>query len=369
MSVYRLEDLRNQKKAVSPKALLENLSRDLEIRKSIGIWCFAPGGGRFHERYHPEMSIPERIEKAAELAKFGITGIEAHYPAELNEETLPLFQRLEKEAGVKVAAVPFSHFYEKDFEFGSLSNPDPRVREKAIGIAVKGLEMVKKAGASLAISWPGNDGYRYPYGKPFAAMWDRFEGALAETMDAVPGVRVAIEPKGYEPVANNIYRNTAEGLLAAARIEARLKNPENRKLLEEGRALVTLNPEIGHTRMSFEVPAQAYALCLYEGRLGHTHWNSQPDGNFDQDNNIGVVDPASAEALLWTLWAGGYKGWFGIDINPENMPIEKAAEINCRFLERLKERVAAMPHEEIIACHEEPASHRGRLEEILLEHF
>ena len=369
MKKYELLDLRKQKEAVEPSVLLENLSRDFEIRKSIGIWCFSPPGGRFHEKYHPDMTIEERIEEAAGLSKYGITGIEAHYPAEINEDTLPLFERLEKEAGIRVAAIAFSHFYEKEFEFGSLSSPYGKTREKAVEIAVGALKMVKRVGASTAISWPGNDGFRYPYGKPFAKMWELFESSLAEAMDEVPGVRVCIEPKGYEPVANNIYRNTAEGLLAASRIERRLKNPENTRLIEEGHAIVALNPEIGHVRMSFEVPAQAYALCMYEGRLGHTHWNSQPDGNFDQDNNIGVVDPASQEALLWVLWAGGYSGWFGIDINPENMPIRKAAEINCKVLEKMKERVSRMPHERLIQCHMDPAGRRGELEEIMIEYM
>lgn len=47
---------------------------------------FSPGGGRFHERYTPELSIPERMELAAEMAKYGVQGIEAHFPSEVNEE-------------------------------------------------------------------------------------------------------------------------------------------------------------------------------------------------------------------------------------------------------------------------------------------
>lgn len=45
---------------------------------------------------------------------------------------------------------------------------------------------------------------------------------------------------------------TADGILAAKDIEARLTNPENKKLLEEGHALVCLNPEIGHILMGTE---------------------------------------------------------------------------------------------------------------------
>jgi xylose isomerase len=364
---YRLRDLRPQKQAVASDVLLRNLKRDLDLRFSVGIWYFTPGGGRFHERFVPSATIAERIEMAKGMAKLGVSGIEAHYPDEINEENIGLYKNLEREAGIRVVGVPFSHFFDPAFEFGSLSNPDPAVRAKAVKIAIGGLKLVREIGAEAAISWPGMDGYRYPYGKPFMQMWDLFESSMAEAMDEVPGVRVAIEPKGYEPAPNNIYRTTSEGILAAQRIERKLKHPENRKLLEEGHSLVCLNPEVGHVKMSFEIPAAAYALVMMEGRLAHTHWNSQPDGNYDQDNNVGVVNPAEAEALLYALWAAGYDGYFGIDINPENMPVETAVALNIAAIRKLKERVARMPHDRILECHVKPAAHRGELERILID--
>ena len=366
---YLLADLRAQREARAPETILRNLQGEMELRFSVGIWYFTPGGGRFHDRFVPEATLEERLEMAAGMAELGIGGIEAHYPAEVNQGNLHLYRRLEKEAGIRLVAVPFSHFFDKRFEFGSLSAPDPAVRERAVEVAVGGLRLIREAGADLAISWPGMDGYRYLHGTPYMAMWDRFEGAMAEAMDEVPGVRVAIEPKPYEPAANNIYRTTAEGVLAAQRIEARLKNPENRRLLEEGHALVGLNPETGHVKMGFEMLPAAFSLVGMEGRLAHTHWNSQPDGNYDQDNNVGVVNPHEAEALLYALWGMGYRGWYGIDINPENMPVHKAVELNVRVLRRLRERVARLPHERILACHLHPALHRGELEEILLENL
>jgi xylose isomerase len=363
---YALADLRPQRRARTPEQMLRNLSEDLELRFSVGIWYFTPGGGRFHDRFVPEASVEERLEMAADMKALGVGGIEAHYPAEVNEENGHLYRRLREEAGIRLVAVPFSHFFDKRFEFGSLSNPDRAVRDHAVEIAVGALRLVRDLGADMAISWPGMDGYRYLHGTPYMAMWDRFEGAMAEAMDEVPGVRVAIEPKPYEPAANNIYRTTAEGILAAQRIEARLKSVENRGLLDEGHALVGLNPETGHVKMGFEMLPAAFSLVGMEGRLAHTHWNSQPDGNYDQDNNVGVVNPHEAEALLYALWAVGYKGWFGIDINPENIPIEKAVELNIRGLRKMKERVARLPHERILECHLRPAEHRGELEEILI---
>jgi xylose isomerase len=366
---YELVDLRDQPLARDPDRMLANLKKDLELRFSVGIWYFTPAGGRFHDRFVPEATLEERLEMAAEMAELGVTGIEAHYPDEVNEENAHLYQRLQEQSSIRLVAVPFSHFFDRRFEFGSLSNPDAAVRERAKEIAVGGLRLIRDLGADLAISWPGMDGYRYLHGTPYMSMWDRFESTMAEAMDEVPGVRVAIEPKPYEPAANNIYRTTAEGILAAQRIERRLSNPENRRLLDEGHTLVGLNPETGHVKMGFEMLPAAFSLVAMEGRLAHTHWNSQPDGNYDQDNNVAAVNPHEAEALLYTLWAIGYQGWYGIDINPENMPVQKAVELNIRALKRIKERVAQLPHERILECHLDPARHRGELEAILIENL
>jgi xylose isomerase len=366
---YELKDLRYQQGATDPAAMLENLARDFELRISAGIWYFTPGGGRFHDRFVEAASIEQRIEMAADMAALGVSGIEAHYPDEVNESNIQLYKQLESETGIRLVAIPFSHFFDKRFEFGSLSNPDASIRDGAIQIAAGGLRMVREAGADMAISWPGMDGYRYLHGKPFMRMWDQFEGGMAEAMDEVPGVRVAIEPKPYEPAANNIYRTTAEGILAAQRIEARLGSRENRRLVEEGHALVGLNPEVGHVKMGFEILPAAYSLVALENRLAHTHWNSQPDGNYDQDNNVGVVNAAETEALLYSLWAIGYRGYLGIDINPENMPVHRAVELNIKALHRIRERVSRLPHERILECHLNPEQHRGELEEILIEHW
>jgi xylose isomerase len=347
---YQLKDLQYQGAARDSQIMLDNLHRDLDLK-----------------RFVPAASLEQRIEMAAEMATLGVTGIEAHFPDEVNESNAHLYQQLEAEAGIRLVAVPFSHFFDPRFEFGSLSSPDAGTRDRAIEVAIGGLRLIRDLGADVAISWPGMDGYRYLHGKPFMHMWALFEGAMAEAMDEVPGVRVAIEPKPYEPAANNIYRTTAEGILAAQRIEARLTNPENRRLLDEGQALVGLNPEVGHVKMGFEMLPAAFSLVAMEGRLAHTHWNSQPDGNYDQDNNVGVVNVHETEALLYALWAIGYQEYFGIDINPENMPVQKAVELNIKAMEKMRDRVSRMPHERILECHLHPEDHRGELEEILID--
>jgi xylose isomerase len=366
--MYTLSDLRYQAQRRSPQELLAHLnSFSLDIRLTVGIWYFAPGGGRFHDRYVPEMSIAQRLELAAEMARYGVKGIEAHYPSEVNEENLHLYKKLEKEAGIRLVGLGPDSFRGKDGEFGTLSNPDAGKRKRAQETIIGALKLVRESGATHMGLWPGNDGFLYSLGTVFYQMWDWFEEALAECMDEVPGVRVGLETKPYEPVANNIYRTTGDGLVMAHAVEARLEDPVNRGLISQGHCLLGFQPEIGHILMGYEVLPQAYMRIAREGRLSHIHVNSQPLGNYDQDLNVGVVSWQDTEALLYALKAVGYREHFGVDINPEHMPVLEAIKVNARALQIMNERIDSLPHEKILDCYYHPERNRGGLEMILAE--
>jgi len=361
-----LKDLSYQKRIIKKEKLLEHLNEfNLDLKISVGIWYLSSSSGRFHDAYMPKRSIEERIEIVAEMVEYGVKGVEAHYPTEVNDENLHLYKELERETGIRLLDIGPQIFYDTEFEFGSFSNTINRNREKAIDILVKTLKFAKKAGCNHVGVWPGMDGYLYPLGTVFYEMWDSFEDAVATAMDEVPGVRIAIEPKPYEPVPNNIYRTTVDGLLACRDIESRLKSKVNRDILVNGHVLLGMQPEIGHIRMGFEDAPYAFSRCARQGRLIHTHWNSQPLGNYDQDLNIGVVEWQQAEAALYALKMIGYKEYFGIDINPERMPVQKAIEINSSVLHIMNERINALPNERILECYFDPENNRGKLELIL----
>ncbi len=190
-------------------------------------------------------------------------------------------------------------------------------------------------------------------------------------MNKVPGVRVAIEPKPYEPRGNNIYRNTVNGILMAHRVEKMLDG-ENRKLLEQGHAIVTLNPEVGHVLMGHEELAYALASIMREGRLVHTHWNSQPLGNYDQDLNVGVLALDQLYAALFVLKMHGYREYFGIDINPERMSVETALKINMKAIGNACKRLNNLSYEDysrIVDAMFNPEKNRGVVEEVFIKFF
>ena len=355
-----LADLRSQAQPRHGEALVRHLQKfRLEPRFSAGVWFFAPGAVRFHETYHQPLSIPQRLEIAAELAKFGLRGIEAHYPNEVNEGNIGLYQKLEHEAGVRLITIIPNLFWDAEFQFGSLSSPVKSAREEALERTIAALKMNRERKTDFAVIWPGGDGYEVSFGMNFDAMWSRFEDGLAEAMDEVPGVRIAIEPKPYEPRGNNIWRNTADGLIMCSDVESKLKNPQNKKLLEEGHHLVCMNPELGHVLMGFEDFSYSLARILRQARLAHTHWNNQPLGNYDQDLNVGALNPDVAFAGLYVLKMHGYSGYYGIDIFPERIPLRQALVNNFDRLRALMQMCDEVDHELVATCVDRPDLNGG----------
>lgn len=360
-------DLRNQATRRSPEELIAHLNDfELDLKFSAGIWFFSPFDSRFHGKYKADLDLEQRLEIAAGLKDYGLTGLEAHYPNEVNEDNVEIWNRFTRDTGIRLITVIPLLFYDADFEFGSLSSSAPAVRAAAIERAKGAFRLGKEIDADFSVVWAGIDGYENPFGIDFVAMRQRFSDGLAEALDAVPGTRVAFEPKPYEPRGRILYGLTPEGVLLGHQVEARLQAEENRRLLAEGHKLVCMNPEVGHVLMGFEDLPYAFSWPLGEGRLAHTHWNSQPLGNFDQDLNVGAVAPEQMEAGLYVLKMHGYTGYFGIDVNPERMPVEAAIRISIDALRAANDRIQALDYARIVEAVENPAGHRGWIEAYLI---
>ncbi|MFN0135147.1 MAG: TIM barrel protein [Phycisphaerae bacterium] len=339
---------------------------ELDPKFSAGIWFFSPASSRFHAKYQKDLTIAQRLEIAATLKDAGLGALEAHYPNEINEENVGMWRDFARATGICVLTVIPLLFWDEQFEWGSLSNPDERVRRVAIDRVKGALRMNRELDCDFAVVWPGIDGYENPFGVDFTAMRQRFVDGLAEAMDGEPGVRIAFEPKPYEPRGRILFGTTPEGVLLGHMVERQLRHPSNRALLEDGHSLVCMNPEVGHVLMGFEDLAYAFSWPLSEGRLAHSHWNSQPLGNYDQDLNVGVISPEQLEALMYTLKMYGYNGYFGIDINPERMPVDVALRISFDAIRAANDRVQAIDHESVLAAHARPSDARGWLEAYLL---
>lgn len=365
-----LRDLRSQSTRRDPDALLRHL-RDfrLPMRFSAGIWYFTPAASRFHDRYQPTLDIRARLDIAATVAErsrgadgSGLVALEAHAPNEINRENLDLWRSFCRDTGLRVLTVIPLLFWDREFEFGSLSSPLKPARDLALRRTIEALELNRELATDFAVVWPGIDGVENTFGVDVAAMRDRFADGLAEAMDAVPGVRIAFEPKPYEPRGRIIFGTTAEGMLLAPMVEQRLRHPANRMLLDQGHRLLCMNPEVGHVLMGYEDLSMAFAWPLAQGRLAHSHWNSQPLGNYDQDLTVGSVSPEALEGLVYLLRLHGYQEHLGIDINPERMAVDVALRISMDAIRAANDRVESLDHESILFANDHPDRARGWLE-------
>jgi xylose isomerase len=338
----------------------------LDLKFSAGVWFFFPPGLRFHEAYSSRGSIEQVLERAAKLKDYGLAALEAHYPNEVNEHTLPLFQQFTRDTGIRLLTVIPNLFYDARWEWGSLSNPLPEVRAAAIQRTRETLEVNRELDTDFAVVWPGGDGFENPFGIDMPAMRRRFNEGLAAALDAVPGVRIALEPKPYEPRGRIIVPTTPDGVLCCRNVEHMLTSSENTQIIAGGEALMGLNPEIGHLLMAYEDAAYSLSLCLEEGRLFHTHWNSQPLGNYDQDLDVGVISPEIVETALYALKMGSYRGYFGVDIFPERLPVERALINSFDALRAANDRIEHLDHERVLLCQARPDKNRGYLEALLL---
>lgn len=272
---------------------------------------------------------------------------------------------MQQDTGLRIVTVIPLLFFDAQFEFGSLSSPIAKVRQEAIKRTITSLRFNEHLDTDFAVVWPGIDGFENPFAYNHALARQRFAEGLAEAMEAVPGVRVCLEPKPYEPRGHILYGTTSEGLLLCDKVEGMLTTAQNRDLMDEGHAMMGLNPEVGHMLMAAEDLASSFSMICEYGRLGHTHWNSQPLGNYDQDLNVGVISPEQTEAALYALKMHGYTGYFGIDINPERMPVQRALLNNFDALRGANERVNKLDHARVVECIEAPDRHRGELEWLL----
>jgi xylose isomerase len=117
--------------------------------------------------------------------------------------------------------------------------------------------------------------------------------------------------------------------------------------------------------MGHEELAYSFASILREGRLAHTHWNSQPLGNYDQDLNVGVLGLDQMYAALFVLRMYGYRCRFGIDINPERMPVEKALVLNINALRAACDRVNSVDCDRLVEAMYSPEQNRGVVEDVM----
>ena len=181
----------------------ETVRRELAAQTiELPSWAFANSGTRFKVFGQP--GVPrdpyEKIADAAQVHQY--TGVaprvSLHIPWDLVDDFADL-RRHAEEHGVSIGAINSNVFQDDDYMLGSLSNPDPRVRRKAVEHHLRCVEVMRETGSLDLKVWLA-DGLNYPGQDDLRARQERLAEGLA-TIYAALGTehRLILEYKFFEP--------------------------------------------------------------------------------------------------------------------------------------------------------------------------
>ncbi len=252
-------------------------------------WGYGDSGTRFG--VFPQAGRPrdvgERIEDAAEVHRLTGTApsVALHFPwdavADLGELRTAITQ-----AGLRVGAVNPNLFQDPDYRLGSVTNPDPQVRAKALAHLRECSAIARELGSTGLSLWLA-DGTNYPGQDDLRARRARLRDGLAELYAAMPSEQeLLIEYKLFEPAfyATDLADWGSAVLLCQF-------------LGERARVLV----DLGHHAQGVNVE-QIVALLDGEDRLGGFHFNNRKYA--DDDLIVGSVNPFELFLIFVELTAG-----------------------------------------------------------------
>ena len=173
-----------------------------EHRIELPSWAFGNTGTRFKVFAQPGVprTPQEKIADAAQV--HAVTGVApsvaVHIPWDKVDDYAAL-AAFAKEHGVAIGTVNANVFQDDDYRLGSVCNPDPRVRRKAVNHLLECVDIMDATGSADLKLWFA-DGTNYPGQDDITARQDRLAEALHTVYQRLgPGQRMLLEYKLFEP--------------------------------------------------------------------------------------------------------------------------------------------------------------------------
>jgi L-rhamnose isomerase/sugar isomerase len=253
-------------------------------------WGFGDSGTRFGVFQQPgrPRDVFERFDDAAQVHRLTGTApaVATHFPWDAVED----YGALREHAallGLRFGAVNPNVFQDPDYKLGSVGNPDPAIRAKAVEALIECVAIATELGASAQSLWFA-DGTNYPGQDNLAQRHERVVACLSELYAAMPPEQeLLVEYKFFEPA---FYSTDIPDWGTALAICQRLG--------ERARVLV----DFGHHAQSTNVE-QIVALIAAQDRLGGFHFNDRKYA--DDDLLVGSVNPFALFLVFCELVLGG----------------------------------------------------------------
>jgi xylose isomerase len=287
------------------------------IKMSVGHWS----AGDFCDRFAPpgyhsnDSSFQNTFEGQCRRTKAaGVDAIEIHqsvFETSMNGDLDP--QAIARardgylpELGMTIPACNINTWTNPKFRLGGPCNPDPALRRAALDEILKGVEICRMLTIPVLSVWPGSDGADYHFQIDYRQSLEWFTEALvAVNRKCVEyGVKLAIEPKPYEPRELFMIVPTAASAMVVARRVNETCGGHN----------CGLTIDYGHQKMEATTASTACDLAEFAGVPVHKFdINDARQGRNDQDCMFGTLSIPESVEYLYTTFLRNYQGWYSQD--------------------------------------------------------
>ncbi|WP_326560057.1 L-rhamnose isomerase [Micromonospora sp. NBC_01796] len=245
-------------------------------RIEVPSWAYGNSGTRFKVFSQPGVprTPQEKIADAAQVHAY--TGIAPIVSLHIPWDRVDDYAKLASYAadlGVRIGAINANVFQDDDYRLGSVTNPDPAIRRKALGHLLECVDIMDATGSPDLKLW-FSDGTNYPGQDDIRSRQDRLAEALAATYDRIgEHQRILLEYKLFEPAF--YVTDVPDWGTAYAHCL---------KLGERAQVVIDTGHHAPGTNIEFIV-----AFLLREGKLGAFDFNSRFYA--DDDLMVGAADP------------------------------------------------------------------------------
>ena len=246
-------------------------------------WAFGNTGTRF--KVFPQAGVPrtpwEKVDDAAQVHAFtGVApSVAVHIPWDKVDDYAAL-AAYAADAGITIGTVNANVFQDDDYRLGSVANPDPRVRAKAVDHLLECVDIMDATGSRDLKLWFA-DGTNYPGQDDIRARQDRLAQALAIVYERLASdQRMLLEYKLFEPS----FYTTDVPDWGTSLLHCLALGPQAAVVVDTGHHAPGTNIEF------------IVAILLRAGRLGGFDFNSRFYA--DDDLMVGAADPFQLFRIL-----------------------------------------------------------------------
>jgi len=252
-------------------------------RIELPSWAFGNSGTRFKVFGQP--GVPrtpfEKADDAAQVHKY--TGVAPSMAVHIPWDKVDDYEALAvhaKNNGIRIGTVNSNVFQDDDYRLGSVCNPDPKIRAKALAHLLDCVDIMDAAGSADLKLWFA-DGTNYPGQDDIAARQDRLAEALKVVYDRLgPGQRMLLEYKLFEPS----FYTTDVPDWGTSLLHCQALGPKAMVVVDTGHHAPGVNIEF------------IVALLLKARKLGGFDFNSRFYA--DDDLMVGAADPFQLFRIL-----------------------------------------------------------------------